>query len=190
MDKRDALVATAFSLFYREGIHAVGINRILEQSGIAKKTMYHHFPSKDDLIMAVLEFRHERYCQWLEGRVAGVPAGIVGIEAIFTALDDWINDRDATLTSFHGCFFINVSGEFGNPDHPAHQYCAKHKAWVLALMKRQVEAMGLDEKQAEDFAQSLALLKEGAIVLAHVCGQTGAARRAGQTARLLLEPYL
>lgn len=190
MDKREVLIATAFSLFYQEGIHAVGINRILKQSGVAKKTLYHHFPGKDDLVLAALEFRHERYRQWLESRLAVVSSGIEGIDVIFAALDDWINGRDKALSPFHGCFFINVSAEFGRHEHPAHRCCARHKGWVLEVMKEQAAEMGVRNKKLVEVAESLALLKEGAIVLAHVRGQQDAARRAGQAARLLLTHYI
>ena len=65
-DKKQQLVETALSLFYRHGVHAVGINQILEQSAVAKKTLYHHFVSKDELLLATLELRHQRFYQWLE----------------------------------------------------------------------------------------------------------------------------
>jgi len=189
MDKREQLITTAFSLFYQEGVHAVGINRILKQSGVAKKTLYHHFPAKDDLIIAVLEFRHEQYCQWLEKRLTAVSPGAEGVDVVFTALDDWINSRDDTLSSFHGCFFINVSAEFGHHEHPAHRRCAKHKNWMLDVMKKQAAATGIRGKKLVEVAESLALLAEGAIVQAYVRGQDDAAKRAGQAARLLLAHY-
>ena len=61
MDKKEQLVATAFNLFYKYGIHAVGINRVLEESGIAKKTLYNHFSSKEDLIAATVEYCDQQY---------------------------------------------------------------------------------------------------------------------------------
>ena len=189
MEKREQLITTAFSLFYQEGVHAVGINRILKQSGVAKKTLYHHFPAKDDLIIAVLEFRHEQYCRWLEKRLTAVSPGAAGVDVVFTALDDWINSRDGTLSSFHGCFFINVSAEFGHHEHPAHRCCAEHKSWMLEVIKEQIAAMGIRGKKRVEVSESLAMLAEGAIVQAHVRGQNDAARRAGQAARLLLAHY-
>ncbi len=75
-DKKQQLVETALALFYRHGVHAVGINQILEQSAIAKKTLYHHFVSKDELLMATLELRHQRFYQWLgQQLISADPAG-------------------------------------------------------------------------------------------------------------------
>ena len=69
MDKRQQLINTAFRLFYQNGIHAVGINQILKESGIAKKTLYHHFASKEQLLLAVLEYRDQIFLQWFSGYI-------------------------------------------------------------------------------------------------------------------------
>ncbi|MDX1266508.1 MAG: TetR/AcrR family transcriptional regulator, partial [Oceanisphaera sp.] len=108
MDKRQQLITTAFDLFYRQGIHAVGINQILQASGIAKKTLYHHFSGKEALVAAVVAYRDSTYLAWLNARLAREEPTVTGlIDALFAALDDWINDREEQLTRFHGCFFIN-----------------------------------------------------------------------------------
>lgn len=187
MDKREHLIRTAFTLFYRHGIHAVGINRILEESGIAKKTLYHHFASKEDLVVAALEYRDRIYLDWLSGRLAAVPAGQQGIAELFRALDDWFNGRVQELKPYRGCFFINASAEYGDRQHPVHRMCAGHKDKVAALIREQVEALSLSPKRAEAVCEALALLKEGATVLAHVQGDRDAARRAGRVAELLVK---
>lgn len=187
MDKREHLVRTALSLFYRHGIHAVGINRVLEESGVAKKTLYHHFESKEALVMAALEYRDEIYLEWFGERLARVPAGSRGVAELFRALDDWFHGRVEKLSPFNGCFFINASAEYSDRQHPIHRVCAAHKGRVEALVRSQVDALGLSPRRAQAICETLLLLKEGATVKAHVQGDLDAARRAGRTAGLLID---
>lgn len=176
MDKRQQLVTTAFDLFYRQGIHAVGINQILQISGIAKKTLYHHFTSKEALVAAVVTYRDSTYLAWLNARLARGEQTVTGlIDALFAALDDWINDREVQLTRFHGCFFINSCGEYGEPEHEIHRQCARHKEAVVALLADYLQQAGLTVPAAEQLAANLCLLKEGATVQAHVQGNKQAA---------------
>lgn len=187
MDKRQQLVNTAFDLFYREGIHAVGINQVLQASGIAKRTLYHHFPSKESLVAAVVGYRDQCYLQWLSSRLTGVTPGRTALLALFDALDDWFNDRVPVLRDFHGCFFINTCGEYGEPNHPIHQQCAAHKRAVAGLIRDQVLAMGARDGEAERLVDAITLLKEGATAQAHVQGDREAARKAREVVRSLLD---
>lgn len=176
MDKRQQLIVTAFELFYRHGIHAVGINQILQRSGVAKKTLYHHFPGKETLVEAVVAYRDRNYLEWLDTRLARAEGGVPAvIEALFDALDDWFNDRVELLTEFHGCFFINTCGEYGDPEHEVHRRCAQHKAAVIARIAGHLARCGLEQEKARALADTLGLLKEGATVQAHVMGDKQAA---------------
>lgn len=188
--KRLLLISTAFDLFYHKGVHAVGINEILSCSKVAKKTLYNHFASKDELVSAVVAYRDECFCNWLTLRLEGVSPGIARIETVFDALDDWFNDRVEVLLPFQGCFFINVSGEFGDPSHPVHQQCARHKQRIATLIEDQILTLGVEPHAVPFLTDALCLLKEGAIVLAHVQGDRGAALKAKTTARLLIASYL
>jgi len=184
-EKRQQLVETAFKLFYRKGVHAVGINEILAETGIAKKTLYHHFSSKSELISAVVSYRDKCFCEWLEGELNKAKPGMARIEALFEALDDWFNDRAEALLAFRGCFFINVSGEFSDPEDPVHQQCLLHKNNIAAMIKKQVRTLDIASEQIQSLTDSLCLLKEGAIVLAHVQGDRRAAQKAKLTAEVL-----
>lgn len=186
MDKREQLVRAAFDLFYREGIHAVGINRVLAESGVAKKTLYHHFPAKDALIEATIEYRDRRFSDWLKDRMASVPAGREALLALFDALDDWFHGRATDIQAFHGCYFINVSAEFGDPAHPIHARCARHKASIRSLLAEHVNHCAESAEQASYLLDTLCLLKEGAIVRAHVEGDRRAAQQARQVVAGLL----
>jgi len=185
IDKRTLLVTTALDLFYRHGIHAVGINEVLKASGVAKKTLYNHFASKEALIAATVELRDGRLLNWLDDCVAEAGPGKPAIEAIFQAMDDWINERVPELGPFRGCFFINTSAEYSQPGCPIFERCQRHKQAVRERLLQQLRVMMLAEPEA--MADQLMLLKEGAIVAAHLMGDRQAGIKAGKTALLLLD---
>lgn len=178
MDKQERLVRTAFELFYTRGIHAVGVNLVLAESGIAKKTLYYHFPSKEHLVEAVVRYRDRRYQAWLISRLHHVPAGKPALLELFNALDDWFHNRVPDIGHFHGCFFINASAEFGDRDNAIHRACAEHKAGIAVLIRKHVDLLSLPERKADEITRLIILLKEGAISLAHVQGNLDAALEA------------
>lgn len=178
MDKQQILVRTAFKLFYQQGIHAVGVNLVLAESGIAKRTLYHHFPSKEHLIEAAVRYRDASYRQWLVARLAAVPAGESALLELFDALDDWFHSRIIDLEPFRGCFFINASAEFGDRTHTVHKACAEHKTHITALIREQVSASTIAQESIESVTKLVVLLKEGAISMAHVQGNLNAALEA------------
>lgn len=190
MERSELLVSVAFDLFYRHGVHAVGINRLIEESGVAKKTLYNHFSSKEDLVAATVEFRHRQFSSWIEGRIRRAPDGQGAIYALFDALDDWFNDRDDQVRPFHGCYFINVSAEYGDLDHPIHQQCARHKKSIIALINKHVSRVFADKTIATTLSEAIATLKDGAIVQAYVVGDLQAAVKAKAVVQELLNARL
>lgn len=178
MDKHELLIRTAFKLFYTRGIHAVGVNLVLAESGVAKKTLYHHFPSKEHLVEATVRYRDRCFRDWLISRLEHVPAGKNALLELFNALDDWFHDRVPDIDHFHGCFFVNASAEFGDQKSAIHRACAEHKACVTALIRKHVNRLSLSEKKADEITQLIILLKEGAISLAYVQGNLNAAKEA------------
>ncbi|SDR35875.1 TetR/AcrR family transcriptional regulator [Pseudovibrio sp. Tun.PSC04-5.I4] len=189
-EKRQQLITSAFGLFYEKGVHAVGINEVLAASGVAKKTLYNHFASKDELVSAVLDHRNEAYLSWLQRRLDTADTGLPQVDALFDALDDWFHDREEALFPFHGCFFINVSGECGEPDSAIHQQCAKHKADVEELVLTAMKTLGLSAEKTEEITEALCLLKDGAISKARVQGDKTAAVKAKRAARQLVRSIL
>jgi len=185
-DKRTQLIETALRLFYRRGIHAVGINEVLKESGIAKKTLYSHFGSKEELIAATVKHRSGLLLGWMVARLTDVPSGKAGIEVIFAALDDWFNERVERLKPFNGCFFINASAEYHNEGCAIFDECKEHKLEIGALLLQQCRAVFDDEKKAQRLQASLVLLMEGSIISAHVMRDKQAALRALETARTLI----
>ena len=179
--KRDHLVDTALELFYREGFHATGIDRILETAGVARMTLYNHFKSKDELIVAVLRRRDEKFRNWFMRtveRLASKPED--RLLAIYDALNEWFSNKD-----FCGCMFINASAEFGNSGDPIHMVSAEHKQLVRRYLGELVK--DVDAGEAESLADELMLLMEGAIVMAHVAGDHNAATRARAGAQKLVQ---
>ncbi len=179
-NKRDQLVDTALKLFYRDGFHATGIDRILAESGVAKMTLYNHFKSKDELILAALRLRDERFRNWFMKAVeqrAEKPAE--RLLAVFDVLEEWFR-----TDGFCGCMFINASAEFASPDDPIHVTSAEHKRLVLKYLRELAADAG--SADPDELGDQIGLLLEGAIVLAHVTGRPDAAGQARSAAEVLL----
>ncbi len=184
--RRDELVDTALRLFYTRGFNATGIDKILSEAGVAKMTLYKHFRSKDELILAVLHRRDEQFRNWLMGEMEKAsPNPRERLLAMFDALEDWFEGRAFKGLGFSGCAFINAAGEFGDHNHPAHRTAAEHKRRIVDYLERLCAQAGA--RDPRDLAEQLALLKEGAIVTAHVRGLPEAARTARQIAEGLID---
>jgi len=177
--KRDQLISTAQALFYREGYHATGIDRILAESGVAKMTLYKYFKSKEELIIAVLEERHRDMAERMrEARERLEPRD--AILRTFDGLHAWIQDN-----GFCGCIFINAAAEFHDREHPIHQQAAAHKAFTESHFRLLLER--LEAAQPEPLARQLQFLFEGALSMAHLQGPGQQAKEAKAAAESLLK---
>ena len=159
-DARQRIIETAERLFYAEGIRAVGIDRIIAESEVAKMTLYNHFASKDDLILGVLQYREEKFGgmfeRWMERHVK---KGMDRTEAFFAALKDWFKSP-----GFRGCAFINACVELADAQHAASQFSAQHKERFHEMLTEIItDTAGA---KAASVAPAIALLVEGAIVTA------------------------
>lgn len=185
-DKKQQLVETALALFYRHGVHAVGINQILEQSAIAKKTLYHHFVSKDELLMATLELRHQRFYQWLgQQLISADPAGPA--EKLFDALTLWFEGKAEVLGPFFGCYFQNCAAEYHGPNSAVLALCAQHKLKIRDLVNTHLQSYQLSEQAQPLLLSGVMMLKEGAISMALLHQDASAAQQAKQQFGLLLK---
>ncbi len=185
VSRRDHLVNTALQLFYDEGFHATGIDRILAQAGVAKMTLYKYFKSKDELILATLRRRDERFRNWfvhqVEGRAQTANARLL---ALFDVYDDWLHSDDSS----HGCLFINATAEFAAEDNLIHVAAAETKRLVLSYVMDLATAAGAQAPQT--LATQLVLLLEGATVMAQVTGDRDAIWQAKKAAVQLVETAL
>jgi AcrR family transcriptional regulator len=174
------LLTTAEELFYAEGIRAVGIDRILAESGVGKASLYRHFAGKDELVVAVLTERDQRWRQWLAESVAGygVPPE-QRVVAVFDALAERFERDD-----FRGCAFINTMIETADRTSPAHQVAAEHKTRLTDYLAALLADAGRPDRR--DLAEQLTLLVDGAIVTAVREGSPAAALRAKSIAHALL----
>jgi len=177
---RDRLLNVADRLFYAEGIRAVGVDRIVEESGTAKATLYAHFPSKGDLVASYLRRRCDLWCAYLLAELpnrAGEPWG--RILAVFDLLGESFESAD-----YRGCPFINASAEFADQDHPARIATAEYRARIRRLFLDLAAEAKIED--AEGTAEAIAMLYDGAMVSAQLDGNARAAARARVAAECLL----
>ena len=178
--KREHLVETARRLFYRDGFHATGIDAILAEAGVAKMTLYKHFKSKEELILAALERQGEWFRTWIAAGVerrARQPAD--RLLALFDALEEWFRSE-----AFFGCAFIKAAGEFPSLENPIHQIAMTHQQMVHSYIRGLAADAGARDPDA--LACQLCLLVGGAVVNAQPTGQCDAARQARAAAEVLI----
>jgi AcrR family transcriptional regulator len=157
VDVRDRILTTASELFYREGTRAVGVDLVVERSGVAKTSLYRHFRTKDDLIEAYLRLEDQHFwAQW--DRVSAAHEGAPKQE--LDAQLKWIGDRIAR-TGYRGCPQINVSAEYADADHPARKVAVAHKAELRRRLRELARAMKL--RDPERFALQMAVVIDGAL---------------------------
>ncbi len=178
---RERLLSAAYELFCSQGVQAVGIDAIIARSGVARQTMYRHFRSKQDLVLAVMDRREELWTYgWLATEVrrrAPDPRG--QLLAIFDLFDEWFAEP-----GFEGCSFINVMLEHPAGDHPLHVAAAEHLARIRAFLTGLAQEAGIAAPAS--FARQWHILMKGSIVAAGE-GDLQAARRAAQIGRTLLD---
>lgn len=180
LNKRDQLINTAEALFYREGYHATGIDRILAESGVAKMTLYKHFKSKEELILAVLDKRHQLMLERLRQRSRELPPR-EALLAMFDGLHGMIHSRD----QFCGCLFVNAAAEYQDREHPIHKRSCAYKSELQAAIRDLLEQLSAPEPQR--LARQLQYLLEGALSMAHIEGPGDQAREAKEAAQHLLQ---
>jgi AcrR family transcriptional regulator len=176
---RDRILDTASELFYRNGYHAVGIDTIVERSGVAKMTLYRHFPSKDDLIAAYLERANAEFWDWLDGEVAVVDGPRAKLRAAFEA-----TAKLATSPQCLGCTFQAAASEFPELEHPGHEVALAHKRRVLDRLAELARDAGLADP--DGLAAQLLLLMDGAWVAARIFGPDNHATSVADAARALI----
>lgn len=171
---RQQILETASRLFYQKGIQNVGINEIIATSKVAKRTLYRHFASKDELIEAVMKHRATEWLRWFETAVQ--ERGNTAKErllATFDVLREWYASPD-----FRGCPFINAVLEIADASHPAHEVSIGVRESIRMQIKQLAEQAGV--KDSESFSQQYLLLIGGASLMATIEGVSGGANYAQQ----------
>lgn len=177
--RRDDLIDAAMRVFYKHGFHASSLDDIQREGGISRMTLYNHFKSKDELVVAAMRRRDEIFrnslMKFVESK-ARTPRE--RIAAVFDFHEDWFTGGE-----FCGCMFINASAEFSAADSAPRRLAAEHKLEIVRYLRELCAGAGLADP--DDVAEQLNILLEGGIVTARVVGQvTDGGRDPGAAARL------
>ncbi|MEI6066858.1 MAG: TetR/AcrR family transcriptional regulator [Methylococcaceae bacterium] len=163
--KRLQIIEAAFKLFTENGFYATGVDLIMRQANVSKRTMYIYFPTKNDLIVAVLEFYRANYEQGLTDLLARNDlSNREKIIAIFEDAGNWFENRQ-----FHGCLAVNAMGEFSGKDPKIENACRVFKTWELDVFRKLTK--GLPVMYPNDLAFKLLVLLEGMGAIAQVMKQ-------------------
>ncbi|MCP3905048.1 MAG: TetR family transcriptional regulator [Planctomycetes bacterium] len=160
--RRDELIDAAMRVFYRHGFHATNIDRVLQEGGISRMTLYNHFKSKDDLIVAALHRRDELFradlLKYVTSRADDPRARLL---AVVDFLEQWLTGNE-----FRGCMFINAAAEYEDAASPQRGVALDHKRAIVSFLRDHCEAAGL--AQPDELAEQINLLIEGATVTAQI----------------------
>ncbi|MDB5998796.1 MAG: TetR family transcriptional regulator [Rhizobacter sp.] len=176
---RERILSTAHDLFYQEGIRATGIDRVIAESGVSKVTFYRYFPSKNELILAFLAHRHERWMAWFTDALQrhGADRG-KGIDALVPALAEWL-----AAPTFRGCAFINSVGELGGALPEVVEIARNHKRDMVGAI---ADLLPASRRRTKD-AQAIGVAVDGAIVQAQFeAGAEAALAALGRLVKSLL----
>jgi len=179
--KREQLLLTAVELFSKNGIHATGVDTIVEHSDVTKKTLYAHFRSKEELVLAGLrhydgQFR-KSFMRQVEAKGRTPKARLL---AVFDVAEAWFRQNN-----FYGCMFINAVGEHSETNTPLRHICHEFKRMIAGFIRDLCKKVGA--RNPEVLADEIALLFEGAIVTAQVSEKPQAAKIAKRVAEVLIE---
>lgn len=184
--RREELIEAAMKVFHRNGFHGTGLDKVLQEGGISRMTMYNHFKSKDELIVAALRRYDEIFRNNLMKFVDR--QAVDPVERILAAFDyhmTWVTDKN-----FCGCMFISVAGEFSDPGCQIRRVAAEHKREIVRYLSELCQEAGIDDPGS--LAEQLSMVIDGVIVTAQmVCqveterinfvGAASLARKAAQT---------
>lgn len=182
-DARERIIATAYELFTRRGIRDVGVDEVVEKANVAKTTLYRHFPSKDELVLAFLEEREQQWTVDIVDRQSAERAHHPEDQllAIFDVFDDWFHRR----TDYEACSFVKVLMEMG-AEGPIGQACLAHLDNIRMIVRDRATRARL--RDPDEFAGLYNILMKGSIVAAAE-GDVDAARRAKLLAVRLIDDH-
>jgi AcrR family transcriptional regulator len=179
--KREQLIQASLELFSLTGYSAVGVNTIAEKAGVTKKTLYHHFKSKEELILAVLRYYDERhrnsFMRSVEERAKNPEDRLL---VIFDILEEWFNGKN-----FSGCLFVRAMGEYPEEGTSIRSVCQESKILTQRYIQSLAEKAELQD--ADELSEQFMLLIEGAITMAQVNNSYLSAVRAKKVAKVLIK---
>lgn len=179
-EPRERLLRTAAELFYREGIHGVGVDKVLAEAGVTRATMYRHFPGKEALVVAYLE-QEDATIKGLFAAAAAAAPDATPRELLALVIDGIADD--ATRLHTRGCPFINASAEYPDPDSDVRGVVRRHRTWFRDTLTGLTTAAGVPDP--ETAASGLVLLRDAMLVGSYLDGKD-VARDFRSTARSLV----
>ncbi len=179
--KKEELLQAAIKLFIKNGFHAVSVDAISEVAGVTKRTLYHHFKSKEELNFAALRYRDEKFKNHFICAVEQKTDDPTGrLLAIFDVLEEWFREDD-----FFGCLFVSALGEYPDEGTTIRSFCQEAKGLTQKYITHLTEKAGFEN--AQQLSSQIVLLIEGAITMAQVNNSPLCAVQAKQAAKILLE---
>jgi AcrR family transcriptional regulator len=179
-ETREKILATAEQLIYQNGIHATGMDLLVKTSGVARKSIYRYFATKDEIAAAALNARDVRWMHWFRTESDRAETPDARILNMFAVLKGWFESE-----GFRGCAFINTAGEVGDPNDPIRLIAKLHKQKLFDYTLELCEQLNVEQPSV--LARQLLILMEGAITMARVMGDYDAADSARDVAQLLLK---
>ena len=155
-DARNRLLGTASRLFYAEGLHSVGVDRILAEAKVTRATMYRHFAGKEDLVLAYLAEADKATRHNVEAGVAAAADDVDAVRSVARGIAAHIR-----LEEFRGCAFLNAAAEYADPEHPVHQAVLAHRQWFLDTVTALLARVG--DAPAERDGRHFVMLRDGAM---------------------------
>jgi AcrR family transcriptional regulator len=179
---KDRILDTAVRLFYQHGYHSVGIDRIIAESGVAKMSLYNHFPSKDALIVAAIKHMDDQFWSWIERETASAKSARKKLSRIFAAVQELAISRECL-----GCAFQAAAADFPDLEHLNHKAAQNHKTKMLNYLIRLAHEAGL--RNPKRLAQQLMLLIDGAWSSARMFRTSGPAAELVAAAESLIAAH-
>ncbi|MFF3748839.1 TetR/AcrR family transcriptional regulator [Streptomyces sp. NPDC002018] len=155
-EARERLLRTAGQLFYTEGIHTVGVDRLVTESKVTNATFYRHFPSKEDLAVAYIG----SVDQAIRTQIGALTATDVPADAILRGIGASLVEQIRS-PGYRGCAFLNAAAEFPAPDHPVHRAVVQHREWFLQTITGLFA--GIADTSAEHAGRHFVMLRDGAM---------------------------
>jgi len=177
---KDKVLQTAARMFYQQGYRAVGVDTLAAESGIGKMTLYRHYLTKDDLIVAYLKESNDFFWSNFEHITKDAPTAREKLLAFFGSLQDYVQ-----TPACYGCPFLNVATEYPETDYPGHQVALAHKQSVRERFRQLAGEAGA--KKPDALADQLFLLMDGAYMASRMFGAENPAKHVAEAARILID---
>jgi AcrR family transcriptional regulator len=180
---KDRVFRTAARLFYQHGYRAIGVDTLAAESGIGKMTLYRHYPSKDDLIVAYLKDSDDIFWRNFEEITKDAPTPREKLLAFFESLQGYVN-----TSGCYGCPFLNVATEYPETDYPGHQVAIEHKQSVRTRFRQLAKEAGA--RNPDVLADQLFLLMDGAYMASRMFGTKNPALHLTSAAKTLIDAQI